>query len=123
MTEILVDSSVLINLFIGKTGDRIKAHLQNHRLSISLITYYEALHFGYKNGLPVEPVKERLQKYPMKPLTPKICERAANLAHSHGFSMADALIYATSLEAGIKLATSDSDLKGKKGVVFMAPKN
>ncbi len=44
---------------------------------------------------------------------------AADLSLRHGLAMADAIVYATVRSRGCELVTSDADLKGLEGVVFL----
>jgi predicted nucleic acid-binding protein len=53
------------------------------------------------------------------PLTETIALRAADVSLRHGLAMADAIIYATSLEHGAQIVTSDADLKDLPKVVYI----
>lgn len=44
---------------------------------------------------------------------------AADLSLRHGLAMADAIVYATARAHDCELVTSDADLKGLDGVVFL----
>lgn len=44
---------------------------------------------------------------------------ADDLSLRHGLAMADAIVYATARARGCELVTSDADLKGLEGVVFL----
>lgn len=44
---------------------------------------------------------------------------AADLSLRHGLAMADAIVYATARMRDCELVTSDADLKGLDGVVFL----
>ncbi|MBI5036912.1 PIN domain-containing protein [Candidatus Micrarchaeota archaeon] len=124
MTEILVDTSVIISYLKGNTTESTDRILASNENVISLITYFEVLKFLYKTrqGHELEFFKQKIQQYDTRPLNPKICETAAKLVHTHGLCTADALIYATAIENGIGLITSDTDLKGKPGVIYAKPK-
>jgi len=53
------------------------------------------------------------------PLTDSLALFAADISLQHRLAMADAIVYATSLEEKAELITSDSDLKGLPGVVYL----
>ena len=53
------------------------------------------------------------------PLDQSISLEAADYSLLYGLHMADALVYATARHHGAELYTSDEDLKGVKGVVFI----
>ncbi len=52
-------------------------------------------------------------------LDQSISLEAADFSLLYGLHMADALVYATARHHGAELYTSDEDLKGVKGVVFI----
>lgn len=52
------------------------------------------------------------------PLDTSLALRAAELSARHGLAMADAIIYATSLENGITLLTCDDHFQGLPGVDY-----
>ncbi len=124
MTEILLDTSILIDLFGKHVTDETKEKLRNSRVCISIVSWYEIIRFFYKTGQVKNLwlVKNRLRQYDLKPLTPDICQKAASASHSENLSMADGLIYASAQANGLRLMTSDSDLKGKPEVEFVTPK-
>jgi predicted nucleic acid-binding protein len=53
------------------------------------------------------------------PLDQSISLEAADYSLLYGLHMADAVVYATARHYGAELYTSDEDLKGVKGVVFI----
>jgi predicted nucleic acid-binding protein len=53
------------------------------------------------------------------PLSDSIALLAADVSLRHGLAMADAIIYATALEQGAQIVTSDADLKDLPGVVYL----
>jgi predicted nucleic acid-binding protein len=53
------------------------------------------------------------------PLTETIALLAADVSLHQGLAMADAIIYATALEQGAQIVTSDADLKDLPGVVYL----
>ncbi len=120
VTEILVDTSVLIDYLKGGTTEDTDGVLASNRTAISIITYFEILKYLHKtkHGHEFEFIKQSIQQYETKPLSAAICESGAKLAHTYGLGVADALIYATAVENGLELVTSDTDLKGKPGVIY-----
>jgi predicted nucleic acid-binding protein len=53
------------------------------------------------------------------PLDQSLSLEAADYSLLYGLHMADAVVYATARHYGAELYTSDEDLKGVKGVVFI----
>ena len=124
MNEILADTSVLIDFFQGKSTDEAKRILNASEVAISILTYLEVCRFCYKTGKTnlLGVYQQRLKSFRIFGISTGVCEEAARTAHSRRLSMADAVIYATAKENGLKLATSDSDFKGMEGIVFLKPK-
>jgi predicted nucleic acid-binding protein len=54
------------------------------------------------------------------PLDTQIAVRAVECANLHGLAMADAIIYATALEAGADLLTCDAHFADLPNVVYLA---
>jgi predicted nucleic acid-binding protein len=54
------------------------------------------------------------------PLETGLALRAADLAKEHSLAMADAIIYATALDAGADLLTCDAHFADLPGVVYLA---
>jgi len=54
------------------------------------------------------------------PLDSRIAVRAVDCAHAYGLAMADAIIYATALEADADLLTCDAHFAKLPGVVYFA---
>ena len=125
MTGILADTSVLIDYLKDLTLPTTDALLESGETAISLMTYFEALRYFHKRltGAEFEFLSQRILQFNQMDLTPAVCELAARLGHSRGLSTADALIYATAQTHGLTLVTSDSDLKGFPGVMFVKPKS
>ena len=53
------------------------------------------------------------------PVDETLCLEAADYSLEHGLHFADAIVYATARHFGVKLYTSDDDLRGLKGVSFI----
>lgn len=124
MNEILADTSVLIDFFQGISSEEAKRILNASEIAISILTYLEVCRFCYKTGKTslLEVYQQRLKSFRILGITTSICDDAARISHTRRMSMADAVIYATARENGLRLATSDSDLKGLEGVIFLKPK-
>ena len=56
----------------------------------------------------------------MTPLDTRTAVRAAEYARAHSLAMADAIIYATAVEAGADLLTCDAHFAKLPGVVYFA---
>jgi len=119
--ELLVDSSILIDFFQGSLDAETKRLLENRNSSFSAISYFEVCKFFYNVGKTAELVfvKQKLDSMHYFHLTGEICFAAAKISHSIGLSMADSIIYTTARLNDCDLVTSDSDLKGKPGVLFV----
>lgn len=124
MKEILADTSVIIDYLEDNTSKEADDWLESRPVIISIVTYYEVCRFFLQIGKPkeMEEVKNRLKNFEIKGLTMEICEEAARISNSNRFSIADSVICATAKVQGVRLLTSDSDLKGMKDVVFLHPK-
>ncbi len=55
----------------------------------------------------------------VSPLETAVALRAADLAKEHSLAMADAIIYATALDAGTDLLTCDAHFADLPGVVYL----
>jgi predicted nucleic acid-binding protein len=113
MTELapmLIDSDVLVWLTRGHVGAAQRLHAINP-WRISAVTYIE-LAQGCRAKAELARLKNGLaaRHTEVVPITPAICERAAELidelALSHGVRLADALIGATALELKATLSTA-----------------
>jgi predicted nucleic acid-binding protein len=56
------------------------------------------------------------------PLSENLAMEAADASLEHSLAMADAIVYATARSRGAELVTTDSDLAGLPGVVFLSKK-
>ena len=54
------------------------------------------------------------------PLDTRLATRAAECARAHALAMADAIIYATAIDAGADLLTCDAHFGALPGVVYLA---
>lgn len=61
----------------------------------------------------------QMQQSEVVELDATLALHAADLSLRHGLAMADAIVYATARVCDCELVTSDADLKGLDGVVFL----
>jgi predicted nucleic acid-binding protein len=120
---IIVDSCGWLEWFSdGVLAQKYKSYLENkNKLIVPTIVLYEVykilkrevgeekalLAFGHMKISEVIPFDENLEL------------QAADLSLLHNLAMADAIVYATTLENNCKLITSDGDLKGLPQVTFI----
>ena len=57
------------------------------------------------------------------PLTEELSLSAADASLSHKLAMADAIVYASAIQEGAKVVTSDNDLKGLPQVTYFPKKS
>jgi predicted nucleic acid-binding protein len=62
----------------------------------------------------------QMQQSEVVALDATLALHAADLSLRHGLAMADAIVYATARIHDCELVTSDADLKGLNGVVFLS---
>ncbi len=121
MTELLVDSSVLIDFFTDELAGETEMLLRSKQSCISIVSHFEVYKYMLKIGKTKEIyfVGDKLESFETLEMTPAICREAAKISHSAGLSTADSLIYATARVNNLHLVTRDNDLKGKPGVIFV----
>jgi predicted nucleic acid-binding protein len=106
MSELLVDTDVLIDVSRGKTEviNRLKAESAIYLLCISVVTEMEMI-VGCRNKAELRMLDRFLSKFSVVALDPAISNRAAELLRnyrlSHGLLIPDALIAATAIELSI----------------------
>lgn len=109
---ILIDSDVLIWLTRGHEGASARL-AREERWRISVVTYIE-LAQGCRSRPELERFKRGLaaKATEVVPITAAISEQAVRLIDkytlSHGLQLADALIAATALEAGMSVLTANA---------------
>lgn len=121
--KVLIDSSGWIEYFIGGSlADRYARYLVP---SAEIVTPTIVLYEVYKK-IKRERGEEmalliagRLNATEVIPLTDSLALNAADMSLRHGLAMADAIVYATSLDREAQLITSDTDLKDLPGVVYI----
>jgi predicted nucleic acid-binding protein len=97
MTDVLLDTDVLIDHVRGRRRLEIGAHM-----SVSVITRTE-LYAGHQRGEPA--VQALLQQMGELDVDPAIARRAGRIKREAGLKIADALIAATALEHKLPLMT------------------
>ena len=124
MTEILADTSILIDYLEDKLAAASEEALANTLPAISIITYFEIHKFFLKVGRASDwqQAKKKLESYAIIELNMAICDEAARCAMAYNLSMADSLIYASAKLHKLKLATSDKDHKNLPEVIYLKPK-
>lgn len=121
--KILVDSSGWIEFFTGgPLAERYASYLTP---TSQIVTPTVVLYEVYKK-IKRERGEEtavlfagRLSATEVVPLTESIAFLAADLSLRHDLAMADAIVYATAQDQGVKVVTSDADLKDLPGVVYV----
>lgn len=107
----IFDTDVLIWFFRGNVRAEKALRLAEHKV-ISVITLMELM-AGARNKAEQQTIKKlvRTEEFMVLPLTEEIGSRAQyyveKYAGSHGLSIPDALIAATSVESGDSLCTSN----------------
>ena len=64
-----------------------------------------------------------MQNAQIVPLTAELSFSAADASLSHKLAMADAIVYASAIQEGAKVVTSDNDLKGLPQVTYFPKKS
>lgn len=120
---VLVDSSGWIEFFTG--GPRAGRYAVYLTPRYEVITPTVVLYEAYKK-IKRERGEEtallftgRLGATRVIPLSESIAYLAADLSLRHGLAMADAIVYATAQDHAAEVITSDADLKGLPGVVYV----
>ncbi len=119
----VIDSSGWIQYFSnGRLAHKYASYLKNLKEIITpTIVLYEVYKItkrekGEETALVIA---GQLNATEVIPLTDSLALFAADISLQHRLAMADAIVYATSLEEKAELITSDSDLKGLPGVVYL----
>jgi predicted nucleic acid-binding protein len=115
--------------WIERFGDGPKAHQYNRiidgtkqdEIVTSVVTLYE-VYRKVKQARGEETALEAvavLSQTRVIPIDQTLSLEAADYSIEHALHMSDALLYATARQQGAELYTSDEDLKGLKGVIFV----
>ena len=121
MTELLIDTSVLIALLKDELQEDTERFLFSQKASISVITYVETCRFFALAGKIKEwdDTRARFSDFELLPVTRQIGEMAAKNAVENRLALADSVIYATAQAHGLTLATKDKEFKGLKNVLIV----
>jgi len=120
----VVDTSAWIEWTSDTPLDRrVEAEIpEKPRWLVPTVVQYELV--GWAKRIFGEEAADKLLAHSMgcvvAPLDSQTAARAVDCAYAHGFAMADAIIYATALEAGADLLTCDAHFAELPGVVYFA---
>lgn len=122
MTAHCLDTSALVEITHDGPNAKIfaKALTKAETVIISAISIYEVTRYTTHAAgeAATAEILAFLNQYRIIPVTPEIAELAATLGPQHKLSMADAIIYATTLTIDATLWTQDSDFKGLPHVKY-----
>jgi predicted nucleic acid-binding protein len=118
----VIDSSGWIEYFVGGPhADRFACYLGPN---VEIVTPTIVLYEVYKK-IKRERGEEmallitgRLNATEVIPLTASLALNAADISMRHGLAMADAIVYATSVDREAQLITGDADLRDLPGVIY-----
>lgn len=121
VTEILVDTSLLIDYLIGQLKPEAEEVIERNSLNISIVTFIETCRHVHKigKGSQWEKIKDKLVNFRILPIGTSTGELAARLSANQGLSLADSIIYATALSNNMALYTFDNDFRNMKGTVIL----
>ncbi|MBI4149610.1 PIN domain-containing protein [Candidatus Woesearchaeota archaeon] len=124
VSRYFLDSSILIDYFLGE-NTKIKEIVDSvHILFISIISLFELRRVMLREGIEVKKIEECIghteEKYIIIALNAKICKHAAELSVKERLAAMDSLIYATSLSQNAIFVTGDNDFRGKRDVMIIA---
>jgi len=121
--KVLIDSSGWIHYFTdGRLAKKYGIYLKNpSEIVTPAIVVYEVYKIIKREKGEETAVLIAGQLYATQiiPLSASLALTAADISLNHRLAMADAIVYATALATSAKLMTSDSDLKGLPGVVYL----
>lgn len=89
--------------------------------TIAVYEVYKVLKRGASEEDALQAVASMLRTT-VVPLTETLALEAADTSLEHSLAMADAIVYATARSRGAELVTTDADLEGLPGVVFLSKK-
>jgi predicted nucleic acid-binding protein len=119
----LVDSSGWIEFFIdGPNAPRYGSYLEKTGTLITpTIVLYEVYKLVKRERTEEEALlaAAQMQKTRVVPLSDSLALAAADVSLEFRLAMADSIVYATALAESAELVTSDADLKGLPGVIFL----
>ncbi|MBI2922195.1 MAG: PIN domain-containing protein [Planctomycetes bacterium] len=117
---IVLDSSAWIEIGRGsRTGEIFAALGSSEPVAVPTVVVAEVLKHALRNRPDMaDDLETQLGRCAMIDLTADLARDAAELSLKHSLSLADAIIYASTLAAGARLATCDAHFKGLPGVLY-----
>lgn len=120
---ILVDSSGWIEYFTGgASAGRFEAYLAKaSRIVTPTIVLFEVYKLVKRERTEEEALLAvaQIQKTRVIPLSESLALAAADISLELRLAMADSIVYATARAEGAELVTSDKDLRGLPGVIYI----
>jgi predicted nucleic acid-binding protein len=89
--------------------------------TVAVYEVYKVLKRGASEEDALQAVAQMLRTN-VVPLSETLALEAGDTSLEHSLAMADAIVYATSRSRGAELVTTDADLEGLPGVVFLSKK-
>lgn len=122
----LVDSSGWLEVFRGGPhADRVARWLADPSVvltpTIVVFEVYKVLKRDVSEEDALQAVAQMLRTR-VVPLSEALALEAADTSLEHSLAMADAIVYATARSHEADLVTTDADLEGLPGVVFLSKK-
>ena len=122
----LIDSSGWLEVFRGGPhADRVARLLADPREiltpTIAVFEVYKVLKRDASEEDALQAVAQMFRTN-VVPLSETLALEAADTSLEHSLAMADAIVYATARSRGAELVTTDADLEGLPGVVFLSKK-
>ena len=122
----LIDSSGWLEVFRGGPhADRIARMLAGPgeilTPTIAVYEVYKVLKRDASEEDALQAVAQMLRTN-VVPLSETLALEAADTSLEHSLAMADAIVYATARSRDVELVTTDADLEGLPGVLFLSKK-
>jgi predicted nucleic acid-binding protein len=122
----LIDSSGWLEVFRGGPhADRVARLLADPTEiltpTIAVYEVYKVLKRDASEEDALQAVAQMLRTN-VVPLSETLALEAADTSLEHSLAMADAIVYATACSRDAELVTTDADLEGLPGVVFLSKK-
>ena len=120
----LIDSSGWLEVFRGGPhADRVARLLADPgeilTPTIAVYEVYKVLKRDASEEDALQAVAQMLRTH-VVPLSETLALEAADTSLEHSLAMADAIVYATARSRDAELVTTDADLEGLPGVVFLS---
>ena len=107
--EILVDTNIILYLLRG--NDTLQQLLQGKTIYLSFITELELIGFKQMTTAEEKQIQSMLDECIVIPLNNEIKKKYVQLRRSYSLKMADAIIAATAISAGVPLITADKQFR------------